>query len=234
MSWATNVPRGDLLPLTERPRFQGNWSYIQTNMRDDHFWNEDTNKDGHHKLMSCADVDESGRTLTDAITDGNTDPDNVDTGTTGMFYVRPKVSYEAPDSANQVVNGYFSSRNTGDTANFYKQIGMSALAVFRVSGGAITTNGNGDNWDYAHNIGSITRNSIGDYTITFKTGMPDTNYLVLSTAESVGTAGNSGNRVAMVRLGGKATGSVRMKIVNFSSNGTLVDPTSLSVVVIGG
>lgn len=226
MTWATNVPRGDLLPLTERPRFQGNWSYIQTNMRDDHFWDEDANKDGHHRKMSCVNIADTGVTLS-----GN-DPANVDTGTNGMYYVRPKTSTEAPDAANQVVNGYFTARNTGDTANFYKQIGMSAMVTFSVSGGAITQNG-GNNWDYQHNVSAVTRNSIGDYTITFSVAMPNTNYLVLATAESAGTAAASGNRLVMVRQGGKATGSVRMKIVNFSSNGTLVDPTSLSVVVIG-
>lgn len=167
MTWLTNVPRGDLLPVDEKPRFQGNWSYIQTEMRDDHSWDEDADRDGHHKKMELPN-------LTDAIgagnVDANGDPTALSTSMTGYHYVRPKTAAEAP--GGQFTEPFYMM-NDG-SRNQFLQLGVRAMVNFTGSGanGAQTVN-------YSHNVSGVSRTSAGIYVVTFAVQMPTANYVPL-------------------------------------------------------
>lgn len=220
MTFETNVPRGDLLPLNERPRYVANWNYIQDKMREDHQWKEDSDRDGHHKKMEMAN-------LTTAIGSGNVDangdPTALSTAMNGYYYTRPKTATEAPDAAGQRTEPYFASDNAGSL--IFNQFGFRAILRFRTSGGSIITNG-GNDWDYQHNIASVVRNSVGLYTITMSTDMPTQRYLVLITIEDT----NSARRVANVVTGSRTDNSFQIVV----RDSALRDPHSVMLVVIGG
>lgn len=71
------------------------------------------------------------------------------------------------------------------------------------------------------NVGTITRNSIGNWTVNFTTAMADTNYCV------VATPGNS--NAAMVIADTHATGTFRL--LAFDQTNAAVDPTLIQFVV---
>src|SRR3990172_3854783 len=123
MPWQTNVPRGDLLPLNERPRFTDNWNYIETELQDDHFWNEDGNHDGHHRKAEMTNIADTGVTL-DAVDLVN--PAGLSPSVEGMFYVRPKSATEAP--AKQITEPYFMSLD--GATRIINQLGFRCLAVW--------------------------------------------------------------------------------------------------------
>lgn len=167
MTWNANTPRGDLLPVDERPRFQGNFTYTETTLQNDHYFDEDTDHDGHHKAVVFTDIADTGIALT-----GN-DPTNLPMSTEGMFYVRPKTSAEAPDGQ---FSEPFYMMNDG-ARNQFMQLGFRAMATVDVGaspGFTITEK-------YIHNC-SVTRDSVGLYTVTFTTQMPTDNYIVMGTA----------------------------------------------------
>lgn len=224
MTWYNSVIDGGSAVEDNKPRLNANSAYIQTTMRKDYYWDEDANKDGHSRKIGMDDIANTGVTLS------GSNPANLDAGTVGMYYTRLKNSTEASDSVNQMANAYLLARNTSDTTSHYKQMGFSAAVTFRVSGSSIVSNG-GNNWDYQHNVSSVSRSSKGVYVITFATAMPNANYMVFATAESDST-GNSGVRIAQVQNGGKAAGSVTIKVQSRTSS-TKEDPPSLSVMVIG-
>ena len=190
MTWRPNTPRGDLLPVDERPRFQGCWDYIETEMQDDHFWDEDSNRDGHHKKVEMTN-------LTDAIgagnVDANGDPNALSTSMNGMFYMRPKTATEAPESENQTTNPYYAQDVSG--TNHFMQLGIRAMGNFSINSttGAIIQN-NGQDWNYQHNIATIVANSSQNFDITFSNNLPNDRYLVLITARR-----DSGNSSAVFR-----------------------------------
>lgn len=224
MSYTTNTPRGDLLPVDERPRFQNNFTYIQTNLRDDHFWNEDANLDGHHRRMALPDIADTGITLT------GSDPSALPTDATGQFYVRPKTSNESPEAQNSEP---FYMMNDG-AANQFLQLGVRAMVTFRVASNAITLNSNGDPWDYQHNVSGVTRNAAGLFTVTFATALPTTRYCVVATCEADGT-GNTSTIFTSVRNGTKLTTSVGIRTARPGDEQSVNrDPSSVSVIVMGG
>jgi len=222
MTWQTNVPRGDLLPLNERPRFKGNWDYIQTEMRDNHYWNQSDEKDGRHRRCDMPNLESDG----DITVDGNGDPDVIPNSTNGIYYVRAKTATEAPEGQ---FSEPFYAMNDGSRLQFV-QLGIRAMVTFRVSGGSIVKNSE-KNWDYQHNVSAVSMTNTGRFTITFASPMPNNRYLVLATAES-NSSSDSGVRIAQVALNGKATGSVKIKVQQRTSS-SFADPPSLSVVVIG-
>lgn len=82
--------------------------------------------------------------------------------------------------------------------------------------GVVAINGSG-------NVTSITDNGTGDYTVNFTTALPNANYAVVVTANSVARMGAEKSR---------ATGSVTVTTQD-SSTGVLNDVSSVNVIVIG-
>jgi hypothetical protein len=65
------------------------------------------------------------------------------------------------------------------------------------------------------NLGSLTRNSVGDFTFNFSTSFSAATYLVQISAEN--TNATTGGIVARVRTGGRAAGSVRVQFFSLDS-----------------
>jgi hypothetical protein len=76
-----------------------------------------------------------------------------------------------------------------------------------------------------YNVASVTRNSIGDYTITFTTGMSSVNYSAITNTFASGTNLGCGTAIAY------ATGNVQINTTN-SANNTLHDPVDVNLVVL--
>jgi hypothetical protein len=95
------------------------------------------------------------------------------------------------------------------------QNGMTGIAkawvIFTGSTGAITG---------SFNVGSITRNGTGDYTVNFTTAMPNATYSAFITVDSL--------RIPQPTV--YTTGSVRMN--NYTTGGSLSDSTFVNVAVI--
>jgi hypothetical protein len=87
------------------------------------------------------------------------------------------------------------------------------------------------------NITSITRNSVGDYTVTFATAMPTSNYCVTVGSSSNGTAsGWICFPHVFTATGGTysapTTTSFRLTITVFNTTG-YVDPSYINIMVVG-
>ena len=220
MVWEENVPRGDLLPLNERPRFQGNWQYIRTHLRDDHYWDEEGDHDGHHKIAAMTNLADTGVPIT------GVEPTDLPLSTEGMFYVRPKTATES--TVGQQSEPFYMM-NDG-TNNIISQLGFKALVVFNgqdSSGDLVQTD-----VIYFHNVAlqsdptaGVTRNSSGDYTITFATTLSSDQYLCL-----LGALNGNDNVIHWTRTA--STTSVRVRFT--SRGGTNINPTRCYVAIIGG
>jgi hypothetical protein len=98
-----------------------------------------------------------------------------------------------------------------------------AWVQFTVSGGVVTVQGQ-------ENVGSITRNGAGDFTINFTTAFSAATYAV-SIMASVDTSGGSVLFGLFSSTTNPATGSCRVATVNVS--GTVMDPKRCSLTFFG-
>lgn len=73
MTWTSNWPDGSKSVRGNESAGTGNMSYIENKMKLDHYWNEDANKDGHHKIIQ--------------MTEEATDP-ALATGMDGSIYLK--------------------------------------------------------------------------------------------------------------------------------------------------
>lgn len=73
MTWTSNWPDGSKSVRGNESAGTGNMSYIENKMKLDHYWNEDANKDGHHKIIQ--------------MTEEATDP-ALATGMDGAIYLK--------------------------------------------------------------------------------------------------------------------------------------------------
>lgn len=103
------------------------------------------------------------------------------------------------------------------------QNGMSGIAKAWVN-----FNGANGSIRASFNVGSVTRNSTGDYTVNFTTAMPDANYVAVGTAGKNGTGGNT--FLCDTQYYAPTTSGQRMLTFNYS-NGTLSDAPMVSVSV---
>ena len=78
------------------------------------------------------------------------------------------------------------------------------------------------------NVTSVTRNATGDYTITFATAMPDTNFAVCGTASAYG--GNK-NMLDEYTTGSRTITAVRVSVSASGGASALTDADVISVIV---
>jgi hypothetical protein len=85
------------------------------------------------------------------------------------------------------------------------------------------------------NVASVTRNSAGDYTVTFSTAMPNANYAVIGMATNVvaGSPETAGCLVAGRYLYAQTTGATGRLKVTQANSATLTDCPYVSVIVVG-
>lgn len=112
-------------------------------------------------------------------------------------------------------NRNFSRVIPGGTT-LYPDFACRAWATFNSGTGSINAAGN---------VSSITRTSLGNYTVNFATAMPDTNYKVIG---NVGTeTGGALNYIAL-----SAVGTTQVLLKGFSSAGAALDPVGAGFAII--
>lgn len=157
MTWNTLFPDGTKAASAMVTPGQQNTAYIKTTMNQDHFWDEDANKDGHHQFVKCPKL-ESG---------GSPDDPTLGADIDGCIYYKEKTSAESVDQ--QDVQPFYRDANM-----IMQMCAIRAMGVFTVSGGVVTMR-------YSHNLDSTTpvdRTAAGTYTVNFDTDMPSTAYLI--------------------------------------------------------
>jgi hypothetical protein len=108
-----------------------------------------------------------------------------------------------------------------DTGVLATQNGMTGIAKAWVNFAGASGSVNG-----SFNVGSVTRNSTGDYTVNFTTAMPNANYVAFSYITNAGSASQQ-----MGTVGSQLTTSFRFTTVN--PGVAFVDPTTVMVGILG-
>jgi hypothetical protein len=81
----------------------------------------------------------------------------------------------------------------------------------------------------SYNVSSVTRNSTGDFTVTYTTAMPNTNYTVFTSSVSTSAVGNPPYQSSLYPINSTTT----QRITFFTSNASaFVDPTSCCFAVL--
>lgn len=112
-----------------------------------------------------------------------------------------------PANLDYVFDSRVGTANAADVKTALNASGSAPIYPFRAwvnfnGVGTVAIRANG-------NVSSITDNGVGDYTVNFATSLPDTNYAVLTGAESE-SAYPAEIRSASVRYNTRGTGAVRM------------------------
>lgn len=82
------------------------------------------------------------------------------------------------------------------------------------------------------NIASVYKNGVGDYTVTFTTAMPNVNYVVAGSSQTV--TGNVAVMTGYINATdfGKTTSTFRINVYN-SSSGAAIDVNATNIIVVG-
>lgn len=207
MVWQSTSPDGTKSVSDNVGILQANTTYTETKMQLDHFWNEGSNQDGHHKWMQTVATNDADSSLPTNVARA-TDMDLV-------FFSRFKTATEAPD--NQDVQPYAKNAGApGESSPFpagvMQLLGIRAMALAEVTvSGDITVK-------YSHNLSSLDQSS-QIYTATFAAALPTNNYLFLGGASNrTGGGAISVNPAADTTITNvKSTAMIKFTVSNTSS-----------------
>lgn len=115
-----------------------------------------------------------------------------------------------------------ASTLNNDTGVLQTQNGMTGIPKAWVNFNGSTING-------SFNVSSVTLNGTGDFTINYTTAMPNATYGFVAGMEYSNTTFASGVGTIGVRLGGLATGSIRLQ--SGTLGGTLTTYANASVAI---
>ncbi len=229
MVWETNVPTGALLPVDEVSRFQGNWDYIQAEMRDNHYWDEDGNKDGRHRRCDMPNIEAS----IGLVLDANKDPTAVPNSMNGIYYVRAKTAAQAPSAQNS--EPFYAMKDANRMQ--YLQMGFRAMVQFEVAnagGNHVVT------IKYSHNVASVVRTDVAEFKMTYSVKLPTSTYIAFGTAMRRKTGTPSGEKSLFISPVIRDTKTFAYNrdffLFNTASGGTGEprDPLAACVAIIGG
>lgn len=217
-NWNSTWPNGTKSVKANRTTGQQNTSYVEANQKLDHYWNEDVNKDGHHKKVESTKLS-SAATLS--------------TGMDGNYHLIDKTEEESPDLQKPEP---FILTNDG-TNNQLIQLGFRVLVHF------LGTGATPDQSDikYSHNLNNqsaspkgVVRDGQGLYTLNFATDLPTNNYIVMGSAmRSSGSALNVGIASDPTKSNKIKKNSVQIAITS-SDSGSLQDPVAAMIAIVGG
>ncbi len=105
------------------------------------------------------------------------------------------------------------------------QNGMTGIAKAWINFNASTSTIKG-----SFNVGSITKNTTGDWTINFSTAMPNVNYALTGTANRYGSSGMAAMLVGQYDVVNPSVGYCRITI-GWEPSGGLYDCENTSVVI---
>lgn len=178
MVWTSIWPDVTKSVSENGPTGVANAAYTETTMNLDHYWNNSSNNDGHHKFVQMT------QTGTAAVPADAT----LATGMEGNIYLKAKSATESPD--NQDVQPFLINNEAVGVAGvtqISQLLGIRACCCFDVDAvtKAITIK-------YAQNITSIALVSVGIYTATFTNNLPSNSYLALGSGIINATAQHEG------------------------------------------
>lgn len=164
MAWNTLFPDGTKSVALNETIGQANTTYIEQTMGDssgigitnDHFWNIGSDEDGHHRQVQMKNFE-------DTYSGAPTEP-SLGAQMASVAFTRLKTVAESP--TQQDSQPFF--RNS---SQIMQVLGIRAMALFELNPGVVMK--------YSHNITSVVRNGVGDFTATFATAVPSDFYLVL-------------------------------------------------------
>jgi hypothetical protein len=237
MAWNSTAPDGTKSVSANVPILQSNTDYIESTMQLDHYWNEGSTTDGHHKWMQTVATNNAA----------SSQPVNVvrKKDMNVVFFGRFKTPTEA--TAQQDCQPFV--KNLGDSSEVspfplgvMQLLGIRAMAVFTCTGVAPVQ----ADLVYSHNIAPIVgvaatdgvdRNETGVYTIRFENELPSSNYLILGGANSYSLNTQFNPAIFSVSSGaGIATRKSKTETVVVISNigGTKIDPWQFWLICFGG
>lgn len=210
MVWNANWPVGTDSVAANRSTGQANTTYVKTTMNVDHFWDESTNQDGHHRYVQTEATNNADPSLA-------TNP-TLATEMDLVYYSRFKT---ATESVAQQDCQPFCLNNT----DVMQLLGMRACVVWDISAGAAQTVA------YGHNITSVTKVSTGLFTVSFANNLPSTDYLVLG--GGLYSAGSIIGAVASTSISDVKTIG-QCKVRTFLTSGSNINPNQGWFVFFGG
>ena len=122
-----------------------------------------------------------------------------------------------------------TSGNNNSTPEQINQGRAKAWVNFDGTSGSIGTGR--DNF----NVGSITDNGTGDYTVTFSTAMPSANYAAFAHTSRNPVSASTGDRLACIDMSLSSASAVRCICTNSdaAANSSLVDCEFVAVAIFG-
>ena len=186
-SWNTVYPDGTKSVQDNKPLGQANTTYIKTTMNTDHYWDDSSNTDGHHKWVQ---VTQSGTSVAPVIP-------ALSTGMDAIIYGKTQTSLVTPTNS-QDVQLFMKNNKAVDTPGVTQEmqlIAMRACCVWTQSGSTVTVT-------YSHNVASVVRTGEGLYTVTFTDALPSVNYLVQGGGVRTGQSGSHVTNMAIRADGG--------------------------------
>ena len=217
-----------------------NTTFVEVELKKDHYFNEDATNDGHHKkveMPNIADIANDPFAL-----DANGDPTVLSASQECMLYTRKKTATEATATQQDEPFAYTIEDPTGTPVNHIMQLGFRAMVCFEGSALQPTQ----AKVTYTHNIklqdvgtainSGVYRVSKGIYVIKFLVNLPSPNYVVFGS----GIRNDSGvsKDLGMYVFGSTSISNVKtssfVKVMFKSNSGDLYDPLQGFIAICGG
>lgn len=169
MVWNVNSPDGAKSVKQNTIPMQQNTAYLLSTQQKDHFFNEGSDEDGHHKWAQMVATNDANKSLQTNMT--------LAAGIDASYFTR----FMTPGETNSVgteanTQPFFVSQNsTIPNESIMQLLGIRACAVFNVVGGVVTV-------VYKFNMTSVARTAQGKYTATYTNSLPSNAYMVLGGA----------------------------------------------------
>lgn len=213
MTWSATPVDGSISVKANETPINDAFTYIGTNMADDHYWGTGGSNDGHHKAVQQI-AQSSDPTLA--------------SGMNLAWYPQVNTSGGGTDAAPIAINS--------DDYKFY--CGFRALVNFTVSDASNVTVNFHHNIDIGGAEGGVERISTGIYRIHFLNDMQTTKYVVNVTAMGGNTLTGATTPVyGMLRTNSTYTDTLTVGYVDIqitNASGTVKEPRLVCVTVTGG
>lgn len=234
MPYNSTAPDGTKSVKDNESILQDNTTYVETTSKVDHYFNEDANNDGHHKKIEMPNI--SSIAGDPFALDANGDPTVLSTGQECMFYTREKTATEAPDSQEDEPFAYTIKDPTGTPVNQYMQLGSRVLVHFDVG---LSSGGHAIDIKYSHNVATVVRNGVGDFTVTFNNATPSNNYIPYGMAMRRASGNPSGSNALFLapvisNTKADAFSTTFFRFKTWSSSDSPRDPSSVTLSIMGG
>lgn len=224
MAWNSLAPDGTISVKANKTVLRDNTIYVETNMNKDHFWNIGSNEDGHHRYVQMP------KFTTPQLSTTPANP-TLSASMDGVYYCKQKTLAES-DAQQDVQPFYENFASNIPSTQIMQLLGIRCMCVFNAPGGVVTVK-------YSHNLTSVVRTSLGEFTATFPQ-LPSENYLFLGGVVGPVVSGGANSIVFIPATNTLSTSKTNTFIkFNVASSSTVsgvsrFDPTQCWFVIFGG